>query len=72
LEREDPRDRARLRGPVFGENALAGTITILNVQVSGEPNITEYQDSNDAVISQQEFICRLRRVILSRLFGIFS
>ncbi len=55
VEREDPEDRARLRGPVTAEDAANGTVDILSVRITGASGITVYEDINDAVISQSEF-----------------
>ena len=55
LEREDPEDRAELRGPVTAEDAFAGTLSILGVPIRGETGITEYEDADDNVLTQAEF-----------------
>lgn len=55
LERDDPQNRARLRGPVTAENAGAGTVDILSVRVTGQAGITAYRDRNDAAINQAQF-----------------
>jgi len=55
IERDDPRDRARLRGPVSTEDASAGSVTVLGVVLTGQAGITEYQDVNDNVITAEQF-----------------
>ena len=55
IERDDPRDRARLRGPVSSEDASAGSVTVLGVVLTGQAGITEYQDVNDNVITAEQF-----------------
>lgn len=55
VDREDQRDRARLRGPITVEDAAAGTLAILNVEITGQSGITDYEDINDAAITQAQF-----------------
>ena len=55
VERDDPEDRARLRGPVTAEDAANGTVDVLSVRLTGQSGITVFEDTNDAVISQAEF-----------------
>lgn len=55
IERDDPRDRARLRGLVSAEDASARTVTVLGVTLTGQAGITEYQDVNDNVITAEQF-----------------
>ena len=55
IERDDPRDRARLRGPVSAEDVTARTVTVLGVTLTGQAGITEYQDVNDNVITAEQF-----------------
>ena len=55
IRREDPRDRARLRGPVTDEDAAAGAVTILSVTVTGQSGITQFEDINENVITQSQF-----------------
>ncbi len=59
IEREDPDDRARLRGPVTAEvepgASTTGTVDIFDITVSGESATTEYRNDADATITQTEF-----------------
>lgn len=59
IEREDPDERARLRGPVTAEvepgASTTGTVDIFDVTVSGESGIPEYRNDADATITQTEF-----------------
>ena len=56
IEREDTRARARLRGPVTAEDAAAGTVTILNVTVTGVAGTTIYRPLDESqTITQSEF-----------------
>lgn len=55
IEREDPEDRARLRGPVTAEDAANGTVDVLSVRLTGQAGVTEYNDINDATITQTQF-----------------
>ena len=53
LEREDPQDRAELRGPITALDAGAGTLEILGIPIATSPS-TEYED--DSVEPEQEDI----------------
>ena len=55
VERDDPIDRARLRGPVGAEDPSARTVTVLGVTLSGQAGVTQYQDVNDNVITAEQF-----------------
>ncbi len=56
IEREDSRARARLRGPITAEDATAGTVTILNVTVTGVAGTTVYRPEDETMtITQSEF-----------------
>ena len=55
IERDDPRDRARLRGPVGAEDAASGTLEVLGVALAGQAGVTTYQAADDSVITQVQF-----------------
>ncbi len=55
IERDDPEDRARLRGPVSAEDPAAGTLVILGVEIASQANTTVYEDVNDSVVSANRF-----------------
>ena len=54
LEREDPDQDARLRGPVGVFDAVAGTVTVLGITVSTSSQ-TQFEGLNDQVISASAF-----------------
>ena len=55
IERDDPRDRARLRGPLSSEDPAGGTVTVLGVTLSSQNGVTEFQDAQDNVLSAAQF-----------------
>ncbi len=55
IARDDPVNRARLRGPVTAENAAGGTLDILSVEITGQAGVTQYQASDDTGITQAQF-----------------
>lgn len=54
LEREDPDQDARLRGPVSTFDAVAGTVTILGVTLNTNSQ-TDFEGLNDQVVSKETF-----------------
>ncbi len=55
IERDDDRNRARLRGPVTALNSAARALSILNVPLTVNTTTTQYRDLSDAPISQANF-----------------
>ena len=59
LERDDPVDDARLRGPVTAFDAGAASLAILGVNIATQAGVTDYQDENGAAITAADFFSRL-------------
>ena len=55
LEREDPEDRARLRGLVSNIDAANNSFEIQGVSISVQDGITQFEDDDENLLSLSEF-----------------
>lgn len=55
IERADPDDRARLRGPLEAADATSGTVTVLGVTLATASGVTRFEDAAENAISMADF-----------------
>ncbi|XOV83001.1 MAG: DUF5666 domain-containing protein [bacterium] len=73
LEREDPEDRARLRGLVSNINSAESSFDIQGVTISVQEGVTQFEDDDENILSQTEFFNLLNtNGFVSARWNVFS
>ncbi len=60
VERAQPDDRARLRGPLTALDADAGTLTVLGVPLNTANGVTRFEDADENAIAASDFFATAR------------